>query len=171
LITFEPVSETHRPLLQRWLAQPHWREWWGEPEEELRLIYAVEDGEHLPFIACIEGNPVAYVQCWCPAKHPSVSWVADMAKTERGIDIAIGDANDLNKGFGSLIVKHFAAKLFAEGATRLVIDPDKKNARAIAAYMKAGFTPYAEFDGDLLMELLPKDFDYGAGHAQDRGTP
>ena len=33
--------------------------------------------------------------------------------------------------------------------------------------MKAGFTPYAEADGDLLMELLPEDFDYGAGYAQN----
>jgi aminoglycoside 6'-N-acetyltransferase len=167
LISFVPVSQEHRPLLQSWLAQPHWRKWWGEPEEELRLIYAVEDGEHLPFIACIEGRPVAYVQCWWPAKHPDVPWVGDMAMTERGIDISIGDANDLGKGFGSLIVKHFAAKLFAEGATRLVIDPDKSNQRAIAAYKKAGFTPFDEVDGDLLMELLPEDFDYGAGYAQD----
>jgi aminoglycoside 6'-N-acetyltransferase len=171
LITFVPVSEKHRSLLQSWLAQPHWREWWGEPEEELRLIYAVEDGEHLPFIACIEGKPVAYVQCWRPAKHPDVPWVCNMAMTERGIDVSIGNATDLGNGYGSLIVKCFAAKLFAEGATRLVIDPDKRNQRAIAAYKKVGFTQYGEFEGDLLMELLSKDFDYGAGHAQDRRTP
>ena len=44
------------------------------------------------------------------------------------------------------------------------------NERAIAAYMKAGFTPYDRFetgDGmDLLMELLPEDFDCGSGYAQ-----
>ena len=167
MVTFIPVTEAHRPLLQGWLQQPHWREWWGEAEEELRLIYAVEDGEHQPFIACINGVPIAYVQCWWPAQHPDVDWVKDMTVTERGIDISIGDASNLGKGLGSLIVKHFAAKLFAEGATRLVIDPDMRNERAIAAYMKAGFTPYAEADGDLLMELLPEDFDYGAGYAQN----
>jgi aminoglycoside 6'-N-acetyltransferase len=157
LITFVPVGEEHRALLTGWLAQPHWREWWGEPEEELRLIYAVEDGEHLPFIACVNDQPIAYIQCWWPAQHPDVPWVREMIMTERGIDISIGDAANLGKGFGTLIVKHFAAKLFAEGATRLVIDPDKNNGRAIAAYMKAGFTPYAEFEGDLLMELSPDD--------------
>jgi aminoglycoside 6'-N-acetyltransferase len=166
-VTFIPVTEDHRALLNTWVQQPHWREWWGEPEEELRLIYAVEDGEHLPFIACINDEPTAYIQCWWPAKHPDVSWVRDMAMTERGIDISIGDAAHLGKGLGSFIIKHFAAKLFSEGATRLVIDPDKRNERAIAAYLKAGFTPYDEVDGDLLMELLPEDFDYGAGYAQD----
>ena len=50
--------------------------------------------------------------------------------TERGIDISIGDASNLGKGLGSLIVKHFAAKLFAEGATRLVIDPDMRTTNA-----------------------------------------
>lgn len=77
--------------------------------------------------------------------------------TERGVDISIGDASNLSKGLGTQIVKAFTHKLFAEGATRLVIDPDKDNVRAIAAYMKAGFTPYAEFEGDLLMELSPDD--------------
>jgi aminoglycoside 6'-N-acetyltransferase len=166
-VSFIAVDDSHRPLLRRWLDQPHWREWWGEPEEELRLIYAVEDGEHLPFIASINGEPMAYVQCWWPAQHPDVAWVRNMAMTERGIDISIGDADHLGKGYGPMILKHFAAKLFAEGATRLVIDPDQRNERAIAAYMKAGFTPYDAVDGDLLMELLPEDFDYGAGYAQN----
>jgi aminoglycoside 6'-N-acetyltransferase len=152
-----PVTEAHRPLLQAWLQQPHWREWWGEPAEELRLIYAVEEGEHLPFIACINGEPLAYIQCWWPAAHPDVPWVQDMTITERGVDISIGEFANLGKGYGTRIVKAFAAKLFSEGATRLVIDPDKNNARAIAAYMKVGFTPYAEADDDLLMELLPED--------------
>jgi aminoglycoside 6'-N-acetyltransferase len=156
-VTFVPVAETHRALLQSWLEQPHWREWWGEPEEELAMIYAIDEGEHLPFIAVINNEPIAYIQCWWPAQQPDVTWVKDMATTERGIDISIGDESNLGKGFGSLIIKHFAAKLFAEGATRLVIDPDKRNARAIAAYMKAGFTPYMEADGDLLMEMLPED--------------
>jgi aminoglycoside 6'-N-acetyltransferase len=160
LISFVPVTEQHRPLLESWLVQPHWREWWGDPAEELAMIYAVDEGEHLPFIACVNDQPIAYIQCWWPAHHPDVPWVKEMAMTERGIDISIGDAAHLGKGFGTLIVKHCAAKLFAEGATRLVIDPDKNNGRAIAAYMKAGFTPYVEFKGDLLMELSPEEMQW-----------
>lgn len=121
------------------------------------MIYATDEGEHLPFIACIVDQPIAYIQCWWPAQHPDVPWVRGMKMSERGIDISIGDASNLGQGFGTMIIKAFAAKLFAEGATRLVIDPDKRNARAIAAYLKAGFTPYMEADGDLLMELLPED--------------
>jgi aminoglycoside 6'-N-acetyltransferase len=155
-----PVTEEHRDLLKNWLAQSHWREWWGDPAEELALIYAVDQGEHLPFIACVNDEPIAYIQCWWPAQHPDVPWVQEMKMTERGVDISIGDSSNLGKGLGSQIVKAFAAKLFAEGATRLVIDPDKNNERAIAAYLKAGFTPYAEFEGDLLMELSPEEMQW-----------
>jgi aminoglycoside 6'-N-acetyltransferase len=167
VVTFIPVTGEHRSLLESWLWQPHWREWWGEPEKELSMIYAIDEGEHLPFLACIDGEPIAYIQCWWPAKHPEVSWVKDMAATERGIDISIGDGTNLGRGLGNLILKHFAAKLFAEGVTRLVIDPDKRNRRAIAAYAKAGFTPYMEAYGDLLMELRPEHFDYDASKAQN----
>lgn len=165
-VTFVPLTEAHRPMLLGWLSSPHAQAWWGEPLEELRLIYAVEDGEHEPYIACVNNEPVAYIQAWWPSRHGEISWQAGMPRTTRGIDITIGETTNLGKGLGSLIVKHFAAKLFAEGATRLIIDPDARNTRAIAAYMKAGFTPYDEVDGDMLMELLPEDFDYGAGFAQ-----
>jgi aminoglycoside 6'-N-acetyltransferase len=166
-VTFVALTEEHRPMLLRWLSTPHAQQWWGEPQEELRLIYAIEDGEHEPFIACINDEPMAYIQAWWPTQHPDFPWQHGMTSTTRGIDITIGEETNLGKGLGTLIVKHFAAKLFAEGATRLIIDPDKTNNRAIAAYMKAGFTPYDEYESDLLMELLPEDFDYGAGYAQD----
>jgi RimJ/RimL family protein N-acetyltransferase len=167
LISFQPVTAAHRPLLESWLSQPHWQEWWGTPEEELQQIYAVEEGEHLPFIACVDGEPIAYIQYWWPSKHTDVDWARDMQSTERGIDISIGDASHLGKGLGTRILTAFAAKLFADGATRLLIDPNKRNARAIAAYRKVGFTPVAEIDGDLLMELLPENFDTAAGYAQN----
>lgn len=168
-ITFKAVTEDDRALLRVWLETPHAREWWGEAEEELALIYD-GSGEHEPFIASVDGEAVAYVQSWWPSPHPDLPWQHGMTPTTRGIDITIGRPENLGKGLGSLIVKHFAARLFAEGATRLIIDPDIRNERAIAAYIKAGFTPYDRFeteDGtDLLMELLPEDFDYGSGYAR-----
>jgi aminoglycoside 6'-N-acetyltransferase len=168
-ITFKAVTEDDRAMLHEWLETPHAREWWGDAEEELALIYDSK-GEHEPFIACVNGEAAAYVQSWRPSQHPDLPWQHDMTPTTRGIDITIGRPENLGKGLGSLIVKHFAARLFAEGATRLIIDPDIRNERAVAAYIKAGFTPYERFEAedgtDLLMELLPEDFDYGSGYAR-----
>ena len=138
------------------------REWWGEPDEELALIYS-EDDDIEPYIATVNGEPVAYIQSWMPSKHPDLPWQHRMTPTTRGIDITIGDPALLGKGLGSMIVKQFSAKLFMEGATRLVIDPDITNARAIAAYKKAGFKPYDTYETaegtDLLMELQKDKFD------------
>jgi aminoglycoside 6'-N-acetyltransferase len=168
-VSFKAVTEEDRAMLGQWLETPHAREWWGDVDEELALIYDAK-GEHEPFIACVNGEPIAYIQSWWPSRHPDLPWQHGMMSTTRGIDITIGSPENLGKGLGSLIVKHFAARLFAEGATRIIIDPDIANERAIAAYMKAGFTPYDTFktgDGtDLLMELLPEDLDYGSGYAR-----
>jgi aminoglycoside 6'-N-acetyltransferase len=163
LVHFTPVTEAHRDLLRSWLSTPHAQAWWGNPDDELKLIYAIEDGEHEPFIAEVNGEPIAYIQAWWPTQHPDYPWQHGMDKTTRGIDITIGPEAALGQGYGTLIIKAFAARLFAEGAPRLIIDPDKTNDRAIACYMKAGFTPFDEFledDGStsLLMELLPEDF-------------
>jgi aminoglycoside 6'-N-acetyltransferase len=162
LVTFEPVTPAHLPLLRTWLESPHAREWWGEPDEELALIYS-DDDDFEPYIAAVDGEPVAYIQSWMPSKHPDLPWQHRMTPTTRGIDVTIGDPNLLGKGLGSMIVKQFAAKLFAEGATRLIIDPDITNTRAVAAYTKAGFKPYATYvtaeGADLLMELQKNEFE------------
>lgn len=154
-ISFLPVTEAHRTLLRAWLDAPHVREWWGEAEKEIALIY---DGkrEHEPYLACLDGEPVAYIQAWWPIQHPHLDWLHGMSASTRGVDLFIGAAQHVGRGFGSAIVAAFADKLFAEGATRLIIDPHHRNARAIAAYTKAGFKRFDTHDEDVLMELHAK---------------
>jgi len=151
-ITFLPVTQDHRELLRGWLDTPHVREWWGETEKELALIYDGM-GEHEPYLAGVDGLPIAYIQAWWPIQHPHLEWLRGMTASTRGIDLFIGEASHLSRGYGSAIVAAFATKLFAEGATRLIIDPDRRNARAIAAYTKAGFARFGTHEGDVLMEL------------------
>jgi aminoglycoside 6'-N-acetyltransferase len=157
-VTFIPVAKEHRAMLLRWLSNDHVQAWWGNPVEELDLIYA-DKGEHQPFIACVDSKPLAYIQAWWPSKHPDLPWQHKMTPTTRGIDMTIGDVENLGKGYGQEIVKQFAAKLFSEGATRLIIDPDVTNLRAIRCYEKAGFVPYDQYKTDegtdLLMEMFP----------------
>ena len=37
-ITFHPATAADLPLLREWTETPHWREWWGDPDEELGFI-------------------------------------------------------------------------------------------------------------------------------------
>jgi aminoglycoside 6'-N-acetyltransferase len=169
-ITFIAVSEDHRNLLLHWLNQPHVKIWWGDPADAIAEIYD-NAGEHQPFLACINNEPIAYIQSWKPSQNAEWPWQNGLTPTTRGIDITIGEEKNLGKGLGTQILKHFAAKLFAEGATRLVIDPDETNERAIACYIKAGFLPYDFFQTaesrDVLMDIYPSDMDYGHGYTQN----
>lgn len=160
-------------MLIDWLSTPHAQTWWGNPEDEIRLIYEGEEsGESSGFIVHNQDDdegcgPFAYIQSW-PCDQQSAEaivnepWVADQAPGTLGIDITIGKPDMLGKGLGSLAVRRFCEKLFAEGAPRLIIDPDAANLRAVRAYEKAGFVRFDHFtnpDGSitLLMEMFPPE--------------
>lgn len=166
---FAPVTPDDRSMLFEWLSTADARKWWGEPDEEIDLIYDGEEtGESSGFI--IHGDdhgPFAYIQSWPCGAQPADAiveepWVAEQGPGTLGIDITIGKPNMLGKGLGSLAVAAFCAKLFAEGAPRLIIDPDAANLRAVRAYEKAGFVRFDHFtnpDGSitLLMEMFPPE--------------
>lgn len=169
MVHFVPVRPEDEPLLRRWLSTPHAQTWWGEPDHEIRLIFDGErTGESRGFIAHHGGDPFAYIQCWACDAQPDEAitdepWVRDQSAGTLGVDITIGEPTLLGKGLGSQAVRVFGDKLFAEGAPRLIIDPDAQNTRAVRAYEKAGFTAFDSFtnkDGSvtLLMErFAPKD--------------
>jgi aminoglycoside 6'-N-acetyltransferase len=156
-ITFRTVTPKDLPLLKRWLSSPHWQEWWGDPEVELtQIIGNLESDSVEPMIVELDGKPIAYVQTYDPHledDHP----YQDQPFGTIGIDISIGEASDLNKGFGAAILKALSGLLFEEGAPRLIIDPDPSNAAAIKAYSKAGFVAFgtrtSEYGPALMMAL------------------
>lgn len=75
-----------------------------------------------------------------------------------GMDLFIGDANYIGKGYGSKIVAQFVGKLFKlPHVTRIIINPDINNIAVIKAYERAGFKKIKEikrpFETELLMEI------------------
>ncbi|MBV6658566.1 MAG: GNAT family N-acetyltransferase [Devosiaceae bacterium] len=170
MIRFAPISEADTPLLRQWLSTPASREWWGEPEHEIGLIFGGEaSGESRGFIASApDMGPFAYIQCWATDKVPDEAaqkepWVRQQAAGTLGVDITIGNPTLLGKGLGSRTVRAFCDMLFAEGAPRLIIDPDERNVRAVRAYEKAGFRRFDTYtdpdDGSVtvLMERYPPE--------------
>jgi aminoglycoside 6'-N-acetyltransferase len=166
-IGFQQVAEDHLPMLHVWLRQPHVRQWWGDPDEELMLIRQIltEDDGTEGFVVFVESVPVGYIQSWRPANFAGghwaeeSPWLRDVPRDTVGVDVFIGPANLIAQGVGPQIIRAFAKKLFERGAPRLIIDPDAANKRAVRAYEKAGFTVFGRHDGKiestLLMELTP----------------
>ena len=139
---FRAVTGADLPLLAGWLAEPHVREWWGDPDQSLAELREVMENVAMEaLIVELDGKPIAYLQSYDPHledDHP----YADQPFGTLGLDITIGVPEMLGQGHGSAIIAQFAEQLFEEGAPRLIIDPHPTNARAIRAYEKAGFVAF-----------------------------
>jgi aminoglycoside 6'-N-acetyltransferase len=136
---FRPMSVADLPLIKSWLAMPHVQQWWGDPGTQFGLVS--EDLDHpsiAQFIVATSGRPFAYLQCYDPAAWPDNGFGAQPDGT-RGIDQFIGEADMIERGHGSALIRAFVAGALGDGAPRVITDPDPENARAIRAYKKAGF--------------------------------
>ena len=136
---FLPMSAADLPLVRRWLAAPHVREWWGDPDTQFGLISEdLEQPAMDQFVVTIGGRPFAYLQCYDQMAWPDNGLGIHPPGT-RGIDQFIGEADMLDRGHGSVFIRSFVDSLLTAGISRVVTDPDPTNARAIRAYEKAGF--------------------------------
>jgi RimJ/RimL family protein N-acetyltransferase len=172
-ISFRPVEASDLDLLALWMDMPHWREWWGDPAEELGHIRDMVEGRDTtrPFLFLVDGEPAGYIQYWFIGHHQNEKWVKDnpwlmaLPSDAIGVDLSIGEAANLSRGLGSAALTAFAARLRGEGFRTIVIDPDPKNARAVRAYEKAGFRPIPELDRHRQEGVLLMRFDDGSGRA------
>ena len=127
--------------------------------------YFHEREQEICCIAEYGGWAIGYIEF-----YPSRLWtyVYGDSSDERpwGIDVFIGSSADRNQGLGRQMLKVVATHLFQERkATRIVIDPEASNERAIRCYEKAGFkksrfipasvTAEGEFNDTWLMEMFP----------------
>ncbi len=154
-IAFTPVTAADLPLLAQWLSRPHWREWWGDPEVELGSIRAMVEGRDgtRPYLFHLDGEPAGYIQMWFVGPHQTPEWAAEspwlmaLPADAVGVDLSLADPERLSRGLGSAVLRAFVARLRREGHATIVIDPDPANARAVAAYRKAGFRPVPRLEG------------------------
>lgn len=142
--SFDPVTEDDVPLLHDWVNRPHVAEWWDRPltleqAREEFLPDVPERGDHR-FIARIDGRPVAYIQTYMAIDQGHGWWAGQHDEGLRGIDQFIGEAEALDRGLGTALVRQFVEWLFADRAVSCVqVDPNPANGRAIRCYEKAGF--------------------------------
>jgi aminoglycoside 6'-N-acetyltransferase len=126
------------PMIKRWLALPHVREWWGDPDEQYQLVSGDLDEPAMDqFIVSAGGSDFAYIQCYDLTAWNSGFGVHPAGT--RGIDQFIGEPDMIDRGHGPALIRAFIERVLSDGAPRVVTDPDPANARAIRAYEKAGF--------------------------------
>jgi aminoglycoside 6'-N-acetyltransferase len=133
---FRPVAPDDFDLLATWLRQPHVHAWWQDTEPFDTDDLA--DPRVAMMIVEHQGRPFAYMQ-----DYDVHGWEAHhfgyLPAGSGGIDQFIGDPGMIGLGHGPAFIRQRVATLFAAGAPAIGTDPHPKNARAIAAYRKAGF--------------------------------
>ena len=135
---FRPMSAKDLPTIKRWLGTPHVSQWWHDPSEQFELVSGdLDHPDMAQFIVAADEREFAYLQCY--ALSAWNTGFGPQPEGTRGLDQFIGEADMLDRGHGSALIRTFAERLLAIGTPRIVIDPDPANARAIRAYEKAGF--------------------------------
>jgi len=135
---FREMSADDLQLVKKWLARPHVREWWDDPNEQFGLISGdISEPGMQQYIVSAAEKPFGYLQC-----YRLTDWnicFGPQPEETRGIDQMIGEPDMIGRGHGSDFIRAFIEGMLATGTPRIVTDPDPNNARAIRAYEKAGF--------------------------------
>lgn len=139
VIALRTATIADAPLLRQWDEQPHVLE--SDPNDEwgweTELKKSPDWREQL--IALVDGRPVGFVQIIDPACEDSHYW-GDAPTHLRAIDIWLGDAKDLGKGYGTVIMRQAIERCFASrDVTSIWIDPLESNRGAHRFYERLGF--------------------------------
>lgn len=139
MIRLRCANITDLELLRHWDQQPHviasdpnddWH--W---EEELGRNYAWRE----QLIAEMDDRPIGFIQIIDPAEEDSHYWGAVPADL-RAIDIWIGEATDLGKGYGTKMMQLAIARCFANPTVMaILVDPLARNTLAHRFYERLGF--------------------------------
>ena len=149
-VTLRPASLGDLELLRHWDEEPHTVA--SDPDDDWG--WETELARNPPWreqlIAEVDGRPVGLVQIIDPAEEDSHYW-GDAPPDLRAIDIWIGEASDLNRGYGTAMMKQAIARCFAAPeVTAILIDPLASNTAAHRFYERLGFrfVDRRQFGGD-----------------------
>lgn len=149
LITFKKLQSSDLSLLHIWLNEPHVHEWYDKDKqntyEDIKKRYGPKINREQPtdcYLVLYKKEQVGYIQTYKVNDWPEFGDYVGCDDGTASIDLFIGEKTFLGKGFGSLMLKRFLQDIVftRDGITSCIIGPEPKNARAIRAYEKAGFT-------------------------------
>ena len=136
---FRPMTAADLPLIRRWLAQPHVREWWGDPDEQYELVSGDLDEPAMDqFIVSTMDRPFGYLQC-----YDLTAWNSGFGahpQGTRGIDQFIGEPDMIGRGHGSALHPRFVdGRLASRRAARRDRSRSRQCARRSAPTKRPDF--------------------------------
>ena len=136
-------------LVHGWMQQPHVAPWWGLDGPVQRLVAHLRAQPHAEsWIGLEDARPFAYVETYAVADDPLCAHYA-ARPGDRGFHLLVGPPELLGSGAARRLVRHVLALLLAEeDTTRVVCEPDVRNARMLAFCRGLGAQRIDSFDFD-----------------------
>ena len=138
-VTLRRATPDDAPRLRRWDAQPHVAAAGWDPDWDWDAELARDPAWRALLVAEVDGRPVGVVQIIDPAHEETRYW-GEVPTDLRALDIWIGEASDLGRGYGTAMMQLALATCFADpGVSAVWIDPLASNTRAHRFYERLGF--------------------------------
>ncbi|MFJ8545722.1 GNAT family N-acetyltransferase [Streptomyces sp. NPDC093586] len=139
-------------LVGRWMNDPAVASFWelagpqSVTEDHLRA-QLTGDGRSVPCLGLLEGTPMSYWEIYRADLDPLARY-CPVRPHDTGIHLLIGDAADRGRGLGTTLIRAVADLVLTRRAacTRVLAEPDVRNAPSVEAFLKAGFQLAAEVD-------------------------
>ncbi|WP_207508526.1 GNAT family N-acetyltransferase [Telluribacter humicola] len=134
-----PAAPADLPLLRYWDEQPHTVA--SDPNDDWN--WEVELYRHLSWrqqlIAELDGRPIGFIQIIDPATEDTHYW-GEVPPNLRALDIWIGEAEDLGRGYGTRMMQQAITLCFSDPLVEaILVDPLVSNHRAHQFYERLGF--------------------------------
>lgn len=173
-VTLRPATTADVPHLERWDHEPHVI---AATSDDPDATIAFEDAEWVEeiesddpasafFVGEVDGRPIGAMQVIDPALERTQYWGKDCPPNLRAMDIWIGEADCLSKGYGTSMMTIAINRAFATPEVEaIVIDPLSSNTDAHRFYVRLGFRPTGRRlfeDDDCLVHRLDRaDWRFG----------
>ncbi len=146
-IVLRPMGVADVPLLDYWDRQPHVIAATSDDPDATKAFgdtywpdeLALVAPDYQYFIAELDGRAIGAMQIIDPHTESTHYW-GDIEPNLRAVDIWIGSADDLGRGYGEQMMRQAFQLCFSEpSVTAIVIDPLVSNERAYRFYQRLGF--------------------------------
>lgn len=149
MIEFRPLAVEDLPQLEEWLRHEHVARWWRDDIDESLAEYraAIEGREPTGhYLVVVDDRAVGMIQTYLVSDYPEWEEVVHAGPDIAGVDLLIGDPEQVGRGLGPEILAQFVHDVVTARAA--VATVDEANRRSWRAFEKAGFRYVRDVEED-----------------------
>ena len=139
-------------VVHGWMNDPAVARFWqldGPADRTARHLAEQVDLDYsAAYLGLLDGVPMSYWEIYRADLDPLLDGRYPAKRNDAGVHLLIGPAHLRGRGLGTVLLREVAARAFAADpyATRVIAEPDVRNAPSIAAFERAGFRRLADVE-------------------------